>query len=117
MTHWYAYLMLLSNRCSNNAQNWPQRKKYIILATLCLAGFAGTALALANQLAFHDQALTWDKTLTEVSYTVSASVAGIAYGPLLLNPLVHVIGRSSVMFWSLFLALFCAVWAGEMTGC
>lgn len=96
-------------------QNWSQRKKYAILATLCMASFAGLALSLANQLAFGAQAKTYHKSLTQVSYTVSAAIAGIAFGPLLLNPLVHIVGCNSVIFWSLLAAAGCVVWGACMT--
>lgn len=50
--------------------NWPQRKKYFILAILCLAGFASNVSALANQLALGAQAKVYHKTLVETSYAV-----------------------------------------------
>ena len=51
--------------------NWSQRKKYTILIIYCLAGFAGTASSLANQLGFEAQAKLYHKTLVQMSYTVS----------------------------------------------
>ena len=51
--------------------NWSQRKKYTILVIYCLAGFAGTASSLANQLGFEAQAKLYGKTLVQMSYTVS----------------------------------------------
>lgn len=50
--------------------NWSQRKKYLILAILCLAGFASNVSALANQLALGVQAKVYHKTLVETSYAV-----------------------------------------------
>ena len=52
--------------------NWPQRKKYLILSILCLAGFASNVSALANQLALGTQAKVYHKTLVETSYAVGA---------------------------------------------
>ena len=71
---------------------------------------------LANQLAMKDQAKTWDKALIEITYTISASIAGIAYGPLLINPLAQAFGRSAVIFWCLLFAMACAIWSACMTG-
>ncbi|RAL08486.1 polyamine transporter [Aspergillus homomorphus CBS 101889] len=86
------------------------------LVILCLAGFAGTALDLANQLAQKEEAKTWDKAVIQVTYTLSASIAGIAYGPLLINPLAHAFGRSAIIFWCLLFAMACAIWSASMTG-
>ncbi|GKZ26424.1 hypothetical protein AbraIFM66951_004928 [Aspergillus brasiliensis] len=80
-----------------------------------MAGFAGTALDLANQLAMKDQAKNWDKELIEITYTISASIAGIAYGPLLINPLAHALGRTAIIFWCLVFAMACAIWSACMT--
>ncbi|KAL2014881.1 hypothetical protein VTN00DRAFT_2406 [Thermoascus crustaceus] len=81
--------------------NWPQRKKYTILAVLCLSAFSGLASSLVNQLGFVAQARLYHKSLVEVSYSISAAVAGLAGGPLLLVPLSHVFGRSALIWWSL----------------
>ncbi|PYH89326.1 polyamine transporter [Aspergillus ellipticus CBS 707.79] len=81
-----------------------------------MAGFAGTALDLANQLAMKDEAKNWDKELIEITYTISASIAGIAFGPLLINPVMHAIGRSATTFWGLLFAMVCAIWSACMTG-
>ncbi|PYI35381.1 polyamine transporter [Aspergillus indologenus CBS 114.80] len=81
-----------------------------------MAGFAGTALDLANQLAQKEEAQNWDKAVIEVTYTLSASIAGIAYGPLLINPLAHAFGRTAIIFWCLLFAMACAIWSANMTG-
>ncbi|RAK77403.1 uncharacterized protein BO72DRAFT_485934 [Aspergillus fijiensis CBS 313.89] len=81
-----------------------------------MAGFAGTALDLANQLAQKEETQNWDKAVIEVTYTLSASIAGIAYGPLLINPLAHAFGRTAIIFWCLFFAMACAIWSANMTG-
>lgn len=80
-----------------------------------MAGFAGTALDLANQLAMKDQAKNWDKELIEITYTISASIAGIAYGPLLINPVAQAFGRTAIIFWCLVFAMACAIWSACMT--
>ncbi|KAI9691707.1 MAG: hypothetical protein M1822_007779 [Bathelium mastoideum] len=96
--------------------SWSQSKKYTILVIYCLAGFAGTASSLANQLGFEAQGKVYGKTLVQMSYTVSSAVAGIAYGPLFFVPLAQKIGRSSVIFWSLLGAMACGIWAACQTG-
>ncbi|SLM41418.1 Major facilitator superfamily domain, general substrate transporter [Lasallia pustulata] len=95
--------------------NWPQRKKYLILSILCLAGFASNVSALANQLALGTQAKVYHKTLVETSYAVSAAIAGVAAGPLLLVPLAQMFGKSSVIFWTLLATVGCGIWSALMT--
>lgn len=45
----------------------------------------------------------------------AAAIAGIAGGPLLLSPLVDIVGRPSVIFWSLLGSLACAAWSACLT--
>jgi len=54
----------------NYLKNWPQRRKYTILAILCLSAFSGLTSALANQLGFIAQAKLYEKTLVQLSYSV-----------------------------------------------
>ncbi|MCJ1319887.1 hypothetical protein MMC15_005223 [Xylographa vitiligo] len=96
--------------------NWPQSRKYTVLAILCLSAFSGLASSLANQLGFEAQAKLYDKSLVEISYSIASAVAGIAFGPLLLVPLAHVFGRSSVIWWTLVGCLCCNIWAATRTG-
>lgn len=96
-------------------QNWPQSRKYTVLAILCLSAFSGLASSLANQLGFVAQAKLYEKTLVQVSYSVSSAVAVIAFGPLLLIPLAHVIGRSALIWWSLIGCMCSGIWAARMT--
>ncbi|KAJ5812383.1 major facilitator superfamily domain-containing protein [Penicillium riverlandense] len=96
--------------------NWSQRKKYSILGILCLTAFSGLASSLANQLGLGAQAELYDKSLTELSYTISAAVAGIAAGPLFIVPLAHVFGRASIIFWTLIGCICCGIWSALMTG-
>ncbi|MCJ1459192.1 hypothetical protein MMC28_009569 [Mycoblastus sanguinarius] len=95
--------------------NWHQCKKYLILAIVCLAAFAGIASSLANQLAFEVQGKLYRKSLVEMSYSSSAAVAGIAFGPLFFVPLARMIGRCSTIWWSLVGAMACNIWAASMT--
>ena len=53
--------------------------------------------------------------MVDLSYTVTVAVAGLFAGPLLFAPLARVIGRTSLIFWSLLGALSCQVWAAKMT--
>lgn len=64
-------------------KNWPQSKKYTILAILSLTAFSGLASSLANQLGLEAQAELYGKTLTELSYTV-----GLAHSRAMF--LIHV---------------------------
>ena len=51
----------------------------------------------------------------ELSYTITASVAGHFIGPLVFTPLARIIGRSSLIFWCLLGTLLCQIWAAKMT--
>ena len=51
-------------------QNWPQSKKLTILATLCLAGFAGIGAPFVHLVALVPEAKTFHRTPTEVAWSV-----------------------------------------------
>jgi MFS family permease len=46
---------------------------------------------------------------------ISAAVAGIATGPLLIVPFAHIFGRASIIFWSLIGCIACGIWSACMT--
>lgn len=48
--------------------------------------------------------------------TVAAALAGWMAGPFIFTPLAGLVGRSSVIFWSLVGTFACQVWAAKMTG-
>ena len=58
---------------------------------------------------------TFQRPPIELSYSLSAALAGILAGPVFLAPLARIIGRSAVIFWSLLATLACQVWAARMT--
>ena len=88
----------------------------ITLCTICSAAFAGTLAPTAHQLAYVVIAReTYHKTPIELSYSISSAVAGLLVGPVILTPLVGVVGRSSVIFWSLLAVIACQIWAALMT--
>lgn len=43
------------------------------------------------------------------------SIAGLAIGPLVLTPLTHIFGFSSILFWSMMGSICCNVWSAVMT--
>lgn len=92
------------------------RKKIIIFASICLAGFAGQMSPNSNQLTFVYQIPAYHKTQTDLLNSVAAGLAGWVAGPFFIIPLVAVIGRSSVVLWSLVAIFACQIWAAEMTG-
>lgn len=53
--------------------------------------------------------------MVDLSYTVTVAVAGLFAGPLLFAPLARIIGRTSLILWSLLGALVCQIWAAKMT--
>ncbi|OBT70575.1 hypothetical protein VF21_10335, partial [Pseudogymnoascus sp. 05NY08] len=95
--------------------NWPIRKKIIIFACICLAGFAGQMSPNSNQLTFVLQIPTYGKTQADLLNTVAASLAGWMAGPFLFTPFAGLVGRSSVILWSLVGTFACQIWAANMT--
>ena len=91
------------------------RKKLIVFITICLAGFAGQASPNSNQLTFILQAPIYQKTQEDLLYSVAAALAGFMAGPFLFIPLASIVGRSSVILWSLVATMICQIWAAEMT--
>ena len=51
--------------------NWPFRRKFIIIATLSMAMFAGYAAPFCGQLNLVQQAKLYHKTVVEITYFVS----------------------------------------------
>lgn len=92
------------------------RRKILIFACICLAGFAGQMSPNSNQLTFILQVPTYHKTVADLLNSVAAALAGWVAGPFLIAPLAAVVGRSSVILWSLVATFACQIWAGEMTG-
>lgn len=70
----------------------------------------------SNQLTFVLQVPTYGKTPVDLLNTVAASLAGWMAGPFILTPLAAVVGRSSVVLWSLVGTAICQIWAANMTG-
>ena len=83
---------------------------------ICFAGFAATLTPTSNQLAYLVQARDYHRSDTSLSYSITAAVAGLFGGPLVLAPLTRLIGRSSVIFWGLWGTLACQIWGASMTG-
>uniref|UniRef100_A0A093V926 Putative MFS-type transporter n=1 Tax=Talaromyces marneffei PM1 TaxID=1077442 RepID=A0A093V926_TALMA len=96
--------------------NWPMHKKILIFACIGFAGFAGQMAPNSNQLTFILQTSTYHNTTNDMLNTVAASLAGWVVGPFLFIPLGAVIGRSSVVLWSLVVVFFCQIWAAKMNG-
>jgi MFS family permease len=71
----------------------------------------------SNQLTFTLQVPNYvNRTQADMLNTVAASLAGWMLGPFILVPWAALVGRSSVIFWSLIATLACQVWAAKMTG-
>ena len=62
------------------------------------------------------QASYYHRDPVELSYSISAGIAGVVAGPLLFVPLTSVFGRCSLVFWSLVCTLACNIWGPLMTG-
>lgn len=95
--------------------NWPMSKKIFTLTLVSVSAFIGIAQALANQSGFFVQAGLYNKTPVEMSYSVSAAIAGLASGPFAWTILSHRFGRSSCIFWGLLGTALCGIWSARMT--
>ncbi|KAH8432688.1 uncharacterized protein LDX57_010315 [Aspergillus melleus] len=96
--------------------NWSTKRKLIIFASICLAGFAAQMSPNSNQLTFVYQVPAYHKTQLDLLNSVAAGLAGWVAGPFFIIPFVAVIGRSAVVLWSLVGIFACQIWAAEMTG-
>jgi MFS family permease len=92
------------------------RRKWLVFASICLAGFAAQMSPNSNQLTFVYQIPAYHSTLAALLNSVAAGLAGWVAGPFFFIPFVAVIGRSSVVLWSLVVIFVCQIWAAEMTG-
>ncbi|ELR03006.1 hypothetical protein VC83_01430 [Pseudogymnoascus destructans] len=102
---------------ANDPLNWSITKKIIIFACICFAGFAGQMSPNSNQLTFVLQIPNYvGRTQADMLNTVAAALAGWMLGPFILVPWAALVGRSSVIFWSLIGTLACQIWAAKMTG-
>lgn len=97
--------------------NWPTWKKFFTLAIVSYASFVSITQATCWQSDFPVQAKSYTNvTVIEMSYTLSASIAGLASGPIFWLLLIGRIGEGSCILWGTVLALVCTIWAGFMTG-
>lgn len=87
-----------------------------VFLAVCLAALAAQMSPNSNQLTFIEQVPAYNSTVAAMLNSVAASLAGWVAGPFFFIPLVAVIGRGAVIFWSLLAILVCQIWAGEMTG-
>ena len=69
----------------------------------------------ANQLTFTEQEPTYNITTPQMLNSVAAGLAGWVAGPFFIIPLVGVIGRSAVIFYSLLGIFACQLWGALMT--
>lgn len=73
------------------------------------------SLVLVHQTGDVVLSYTYYTTLTELSYSISATVASLLTGPLTLLPFARVIGRTSSSSWSLLSIIATQIWAAKMT--
>jgi hypothetical protein len=98
------------------SQNWPTWKKNMTLAIISLASMAGTLQGLANSSGLFQQAENYHKTAIQITYSLAASNAGLAVGPLFWTPLALRFGRCAAIFWGTLLTLLFNVWGARCTG-
>lgn len=94
---------------------WSSLKKASIFGTLLFATFVGMAGGVANVLATPAQAIGWHVSVEDATYTISALLAGVIIGPVLLVPLVRVFGVMSCCFWSAIMITVTSIWSAVST--
>ena len=82
---------------------------------LCFAGFASTISPAAHQQAYVLQAKIYQKTTQQLTYSVTAAIAGLLGGPVICAPLARVFGKTALFFWCLLGGVACQIWAACMT--
>lgn len=95
--------------------NWPLRKKVLVFATVAFAAFAAQMSPNSNQLTFTEQGPVYHKTTANMLNSVAAALAGWVAGPFFIIPMTGVVGRCSVILWSLVGIFACQLWGAEMT--
>ncbi|PVH69197.1 MFS general substrate transporter [Cadophora sp. DSE1049] len=95
--------------------NWPLWKKNGTLGIISLASLAGAMQDLANASGLFPQAIAYNTTVTRLTYTLSASAAGIGFGPLFWTPLALRLGRTACIFWGTLLSMVFNIWAATCT--
>ncbi|KAH8807750.1 major facilitator superfamily domain-containing protein [Xylogone sp. PMI_703] len=95
--------------------NWSSRKKITTLAIVSLASFAATLQTVANQAGFFPQAELYHKTPVQLSYSISAAIAGLAAGPFIWNVIAKRFGKCGPIAWGMILALCMNIWSASMT--
>ncbi|EXJ57722.1 uncharacterized protein A1O5_12512 [Cladophialophora psammophila CBS 110553] len=96
--------------------NWSSAKKATTFTIVCFIAFAGLLQALANASGFFYQAAAYGKTPIEISYSLSAAIAGLTVGPFVWTPLATRYGKAAIMFWSMVLTMGTNIWSACMTG-
>ncbi|KAJ9615692.1 hypothetical protein H2200_001768 [Cladophialophora chaetospira] len=95
--------------------NWPRSKKLLTLGIVSFASCINLGQSLANQAGLVPQALLYHVSPVEISYSLSAAVAGSIVGPLIWAPLSQYLGRSSLIFWGSVITIACNIWSACMT--
>ena len=86
-----------------------------MLIFICFATFAGACCPLAHQAVYVELAPLYHKSSIQLSYSISAAVAGLLAEPMFFIPLARLFGRISIVLWSLLDAMACQIWTAEMT--
>ena len=112
-SHLTSKLVPQPSRDPRDPLNWSLSKKCSLFAIMCLAIFTGTATATSSLMDTTVQSKTFGRSPQTVSYTVTAAVAGLIIGPLILIPISSCIGSASTVFWCMIASAAFNIWSGS----
>ncbi|KAL5359680.1 major facilitator superfamily domain-containing protein [Aspergillus floccosus] len=96
--------------------NWPLWKRNTVFFVVCLTAFAATNTILANAAGLVIQAQEYQKSAKDVSYTLSATLAGATIGPFVWQPLARKYGKAFTIFTASNLLWIFNIWAAICRG-
>ncbi|KAL9049415.1 MAG: hypothetical protein Q9162_007225 [Coniocarpon cinnabarinum] len=96
--------------------NWSALRKNITFAIISFNAFVSLVSAFSFTSGLVVEAKVFHVTSQQMSYAVSANLAGLIAGPIVQTPLAKILGINATLFWSTFILMLMTVWSAEMSG-